>query len=124
MSRRDSWHDDDDDDERTRPDLLRPSLLLRSEESEPEDDDSTVGMLMRQTVNNTNAIKSLQLELRVLTREIHQGTLAAAEDRSSIAAGSAKHASNRLAMLLGGLFSLYEISSPYLREIWRQVVHR
>lgn len=119
--RRSSYHDDD---EPTRPDLLRPSLEQRATAVPPADDDSTMGMLMRQTVNNTTAIAALRVDVQTMTRELHQSSRMAEQDRSSIAAGSAKHASNRIAVLMGALFSVYEVSSPYLRELWRQVMHR
>ena len=111
MSPRNPWEED------TRPRLLRPSLQQRVLSSPPPaDDDSTLGMLMRQTVTNTNAVQSLRTDLEVLGREVRQSVRAAPETIHS----SAKHASNRVAGLMTGLFTLYEISSPYVRAAWEQ----
>lgn len=113
-----SWEED------TRPGLLRHSLATRVQQSEPPDDDTTLGMLMRQTVSNTAEIQGLRTDVSTLMREIRQHAKGLDEDRPVLAQDSAKHASNRLAVLMGSLFTLYEISQPYLRELWRQIVHR
>lgn len=112
-------------DEDTRPQgLLRPSLQQRAAESVPPDDDSTLGMLMRQTVQNTAAIQAMKADMTTLVREwrVHQKGID--EDRPVLASDSAKHASNRIAVLMGSLFTLYEVTAPYLREVFRQVFHR
>jgi hypothetical protein len=112
---RQSWEED------TRPNLLRPSLKQRAAESvPPQDDDSTLGMLMRQTVNNTAAVQALRTDMDVLSREVRQHNRAAPVSIQS----SAKHASNRMAALMAALFTIYEVTSPWLRELIRQVVHR
>lgn len=111
---RETWEED------TRPDLLRPSLKMHAASaSPPADDDSTLGMLMRQTVNNTQSVQALRLDFDVLAREVRQSNRA----QPDIVSSSAARASNRLAVLMGSLFTLYEISAPYLREFWRQVVN-
>ncbi len=107
-------------DEDTRPNLLRPSLQQKAAETEPEDDDSTLGMLMRQTVNNTAAVDSLRTDFDVLAREVRQHTRSAPESIQS----SAKSASNRMAALMASLFTVYEVTSPWIRELIRQVLHK
>ncbi len=108
---RSPWEED------TRPNLLRPSLQQRVAESvPPADDDSTVGMLMRQTVNNTTAMHRLTTEVGTLSREVRQSARAAPDTIHS----TAKQASNRIALLMGTLFTLYETTAPYVREAWHQ----
>jgi hypothetical protein len=111
---RNSWEED------TRPDLLRHSLKQRAAAVTPADDDSTLGMLMRQTVNNTNAVEALRTDFDVLSREVRQHTRATPESIQV----SAKHASNRMAALMAALFTIYEATSPFVRELIRQVTHR
>lgn len=115
MTPRDPWEED------TRPNLLRQSLKQRAAESvPPADDDSTLGMLMRQTVNNTNAINNLSTQFGTLEREVRQSARAAPDTIHS----TAKQASNRIAILMGSLFTVYEVSAPWVREFIRQVAHR
>jgi hypothetical protein len=118
-----------DDEENTRPDLAQPPLLRRSlslqaQASKVEDDDSTLGMLMRQTVNNTRAIEELHTSINTLSREVRQQTRGIESDRPILAKDAAKSSSNRLAVMMGALFTVYEVTAPYVREIWRQLVHR
>ena len=118
MTRRNAWEED------TRPNLLRPSLQQRvASAPPPADDDSTLGMLMRQTVNNTTAVatlttaqQGLRTDFDVLAREVRQSNRAAPMTIQD----SATRASNRVAGLMAALFSLYEVSAPYLREAWNQ----
>lgn len=116
---RDPWEED------TRPGLLRHSMQQRV--AERDDDDTALGKLMRQTVDNTNAIQAqtgaltaLRTDFDVLAREVRQSQRAAPATIQT----SAKQASNRMAALVTALFTLYEVTSPWVREFIRQVMHR
>lgn len=119
MTRRNPWEED------TRPNLLRPSLQERV--ADPDDDDTSIGKLMRQTVDNTGAIQrhtealtTLRTDFDVLAREVRQSQRAAPENIQH----SARNASNRMAALMAALFTIYEATSPWVREFIRQVLHR
>lgn len=114
MTTRNPWEED------TRPNLLRESLKQQVAAARPVDDDTALGMLMRQTVRNTNAVGQLRVDFDVLAREVRQSQRAQPESIQT----SAKHASNRMAVLMGSLFTIYEVTSPWVREFFRQVIHR
>lgn len=107
-----------------RPPLLRPSLNERASASTNPEDDETLGLLMRQTVQNTAAIEGLRTSFDTLSREVRQHSRGIESDRPILAKDASKAASNRLAVIMGALFTVYEVTAPYVREIWRQLVHR
>ncbi len=81
-----------------------------------------MGMVMRQTVANTAAIESMQVQLSTFGRELRQHSRGIESDRPALAKeaakGAAKHTSNRLAVIMGGLFTIYEVCAPYVHQIW------
>jgi len=81
----------------------------------------TVGRLMAGMARLERKVDAL----RPLATEVHQLRQDIEEDRGALVTGAsktaAKHSSNRLAILMGALFSLYEVSAPALHEIWRQI---
>ncbi|MDE1994795.1 MAG: hypothetical protein KGI75_19990 [Rhizobiaceae bacterium] len=107
-------------EEKTRPDLLRPSMQQKVEAAHTEDEDSVLGKVMRQTADNTAALNGLRTDFDVLAREVRQSQRAAPATIDS----SAKQASNRMAALMTALFTIYEVTSPWVRELTRQVTHR
>jgi hypothetical protein len=114
-----------DDEELTRSGFPRATPLRVV--SDPPPDDSPEyrhGQMM-------GAIGRLQTavdELRTLPSEVRALRAEIRDDRSALVNGASKHASthtsNRMAALLGALFTLYEIAGPALREVWRMVVHK
>ncbi len=110
-----SYHDE----ELTRGPLRPP---LRAVSQPPESDElHTLGLLMAATAR----IETRLRDLETLPREVHQLRNEIRDDRAALVHGASKHAanhsSNRLAALMTALFTLYEISSPYLRELWAMV---
>ncbi len=111
-----SWSDE----ETTRSGLNRP---LRVVEEVPSDDvHELLGKLMRkvaQLETKVDDLKTLPSEVRSLRDEIK-------EDRGALVKGAsvhaAKRAGNRLAVLMTGVFTIYELTAPMLRALWRGLV--
>lgn len=111
-----SWSDE----EPTRSGLNRP---LRVVEEVPSDDvHDLLGKMMRkvaQLETKVDALATLPSEVRSLRDEIR-------EDRGALVTGAsmsaAKRAGNRLAVLMTGVFTLYELAAPTLRALWRAIV--
>lgn len=122
MTRRNPWDEDTRPNVRARPDLLRPSFQQRvAEQPAPDDDElADLGKMMRQTADNTTAVQALRVDFDVLAREVRQSARAAPDTIHS----TAKQASNRIAILMGSLFTVYEVTAPWVREFVRQVLHR
>ena len=110
------------DEETTRGDLRRP---LRAVSLPPAADElHTLGLVMAATARIETRLRDLETlpsEVRLLREEI-------AKDRKELVHGASKHAanhsSNRMAALMGALFTLYEVSAPYLRDLWHMLVHK
>ena len=108
------------EEETTRGGLNRP---LRVVEEVPSDDvHELLGKLMRRTAQletKVDALATLPSEVRSLRDEIR-------EDRGALVKGAsvhaAKRAGNRLAVLMTGVFTLYELTAPMLRALWRGLV--
>lgn len=78
-----------------------------------------LGQIMRAVTVLSRKVEGLALlpsEVSALRREIDDDRGALVHDSSRSAA---KHSSNRVALLMGSLFSIYEVSSPYIHELWR-----
>jgi hypothetical protein len=102
----------DRDEEPTRGNL-RPPLRAVSVPP-PFDEAETLGQLMAATARIETRLRDLETlprEVRALRDEIRL-------DRDALVHGASKHAathsSNRMAALLGALFTVYEIAAPYL----------
>ncbi len=101
---------------------LRPLAPLRAVSEPPQSDELVMlGQLMRSVAKlqtDVDTLKTLPSEVRSLRDEIRL-------DRDALVHGASKHAanhsSNRMAALMGALFTLYEISSPYLHELVKWV---
>jgi hypothetical protein len=113
-----SYHDE----EPTRAPLRPP---LRAVSAPPQADElHTLGLVMAATARIETRLRDLETlpsEVRALRAEIR-------DDRDALVHGASKHAanhsSNRLAALMTALFTLYELSSPYLRELWALLVRK
>ncbi len=114
------------DEEHTRPGLNRPpsSSSLRSVSEVPSDDPhELLGKVMRAVARLETRVDDLKLlpgEVRALRDEIKH-------DRGELVRSSstraAKHAGNRLAVLMSVLFTLYEMTAPTVHEWWRTFHH-
>lgn len=91
----------------------------------PADPDAAFGAIAAELGKLTRQVGSLRRDYGTVTRELTQLRKDIELDRGALVAGAssqaAKHSSNRTAALMGTLFTLYEISSPYLHELWRLV---
>jgi hypothetical protein len=81
-----------------------------------------VGGLMATTAENTRVIEALAVQVGSLTGKL-EAHAEASERRKVEITKAAAHGSNRLALLMGALLTVYEIASPVLHEI-AQWVHR
>ncbi|HEY2405594.1 MAG TPA: hypothetical protein VGI10_06315 [Polyangiaceae bacterium] len=106
-----------DDEPVTRTGVNRP---LRVVEEVPTDDvHELLGRLMRKTAQletKVDALATLPSEVRGLRDEIRQ-------DRGELVKGASMHAAkragNRLAVMMTGVFTLYELAAPMLRALWK-----
>lgn len=105
-----------DDEPITRAGLNRHTPPLRVVESDPpaSDADVRMGQLMGaigRLQTDVDALKTLPAEVRALRRDLEL-------DRDALVHGASKraatHSSNRMAALLGALFTVYEVAAPYL----------
>ena len=108
------------DEEHTRPGLNRPPLRV-VEEVLSDDAQVLLGRLMRRVGKlqiDVDELKTLPSEVRALRDEIQQ-------DRGALVKGASMHAAkragNRLAVIMTGVFTLYEFASPVLRAFWRAI---
>lgn len=107
-------------DEETTRAGLRPPLRVVS--APPQADElETLGQLMAAVARLETGVaelKTLPSEVRMLRDEIRQ-------DRDALVHGAshqaATHSSNRMAALMGALFTLYEVAAPYLHDLWRLI---
>lgn len=102
----------------------RSRMLPRAVPSAPPTDGDLaelVGQLLTATArlqSDVNELKPILSEVRQLRKEIDDDRHALVHGASSSAA---RHSSNRMAALMGALFTLYEVSAPYLHDLWRMV---
>ncbi|HXJ69882.1 MAG TPA: hypothetical protein VNM39_13310 [Verrucomicrobiae bacterium] len=98
----------------------RPRPPLRAvEEVLPDDPQELLGKVMRAVVKlqlDVDELKTLPSEVRHLREEIQQ-------DRGALVKGASMHAAkragNRLAVIMTGVFTLYEFAAPMLRAFWK-----
>jgi hypothetical protein len=116
------------DEETTRNGLARPlHAVPPAPESAPPDADlhQLVGRLMAacsKLETNCARLERKVDELTTLPGEVAGLRADIEKDRKVIihdaSAKTAAHTSNRMAALLGALFTVYEIASPYFHGIW------
>lgn len=88
----------------------------------PPDDDTTLGLLMTAVTRLERTVGSLSVDVGTLTREVTQLGKDAKEERPKLVKHAAANTSNRMALLLGALFTLWEAAAPILHAIsqWGQ----
>jgi len=105
----------------------QPGVPLGSMPPLPSDVHEALGVLMAATARNGRHIASLKRDMGVVRTEVTGLRKDLAEDRSELVKdtshAAAKKSSNRAAVLFGTLFTVYEVTSPYLHELWR-LVHK
>lgn len=107
-----SWNGDED----TGNETPSASRIVRS--VPPSDDDlyTNLGKVMARAARTDRKVTTLASDFAELRREL-------AEDRGELVKGAsrsaAKHSSNRLAVIMAALFSLYEVTAPYVHDIWK-----
>lgn len=86
----------------------------------PEDRDETIGVIYAETARNGRHIATLKRDYGVVRSELTHIRKDLELDRGALVEGAskhaAKHASNRVAALVGILFAVYEAAAPY---VWR-----
>ncbi len=109
------------DEEPTRGGLNRPALRAVSDPPDPLVD---LGQIMRGVARlqtDVAALRPLPAEVRVIRQELELLRDDLKEDRAELVHGASKraanHSSNRMAALMGALFTLYEVTSPYVRDL-------
>lgn len=116
--------------EKTRPDLTKipPPVRLESEPPESRDHDTILGKMMAALAKNDRVMRELQAAHETLTREVGGLRRDIDKDREALVQGAstraAAHSSNRLAVMMGGLFTLWEVASPYVAELLKAMHHQ
>lgn len=101
----------------TDPPVLQPP-------SEPKSVEELIGELMAVTVSNTSSVNNLSEQVNLLSRELGQHVRDQTHKTDEIKETTnkaARHGSNRLALLMGALFTLYEVTAPWLHELAQMV---
>lgn len=83
-----------------------------------------VGGLMATTAENTRVIEALAVAVGSLTGKLDAHAAASETRKTEIKEATVKaaaHGSNRLALLMGALITVYEIASPFLHEMTKWV---
>jgi hypothetical protein len=83
-----------------------------------------IGKCMAATNQNTAVVEALSVQVGVLTTKLEQHSQASDQRRDEIKQATVKaaaHGSNRLALLLGALVTVYEVASPILHELAKWV---
>ncbi len=109
-----------DEEPVTRTGRHRP--LRAVEEVQSDDPQVLLGLIMRDVSKlkvDVGDLKTLHSEVRSLRDELQL-------DRGALVKGAsvhaAKRAGNRLAVIMTGVFTLYELTAPMLRALWRGLV--
>lgn len=100
-----------------------PGLPLSSMPPLPDDVHEALGVLMGAVARHGRHMDNIKRELGMLRTEVVGLRKDLNLDRKELVQGasveSAKRASNRMAALMGALFTIYELTAPYLHEIAR-----
>ena len=111
---------------------MRAASNVNGDSDAPLSDDvhEALGQLMAAVQAGNARASSLSAEVSTLSREVGQLSRGLEEhsktaDAAAKTAGTtaATHTSNRLAVLMGALVTLYEIASPALHELWKGLGH-
>lgn len=111
-------------DRPTRADSVALRVVSPSSEAPPASLEELVGQLMAATAQNTRVIEALNVQIGTLTGKLTAHMEASSErheDIKSVTTKAAAHGSNRLALLLGALVTIYEIAAPALHELAKWV---
>lgn len=111
------------------PDAERPtrptsSRLRAVESAEPRTTDELLGQVMAATAEHTKVLEALSVQLGDLTRRFEEhsdASIARKDEIKEATTKAASHGSNRLALLLGALVTIYEIAAPALHELAKWV---
>ncbi len=110
-----------------RPTRADSSAALRAVapvNEEPASLEELVGKLMRKTAANTEVLEALNVQIGTLTGKLTahiEDSGKRHEDIKAVTTQAAAHGSNRLALLLGALVTIYEIAAPALHELAKWV---
>jgi hypothetical protein len=118
-----SWHDEDS----TRPNSpsarLRASAAVSSNPPPAGDVHELLGQVMASVARlerKVNDLIPLSHEVHKLRQDLEHERHHLVHDTSAMAA---RKSSNRMALIVGGLFGAYEAAAPFLRELWR-LIHK
>jgi hypothetical protein len=90
----------------------------------PKSLEEIVGALMATTAENTRVIEALAVAVGSLTGKLDAHAEASETRKTEITEATTKaaaHGSNRLALLMGALITVYEVASPFLHEMAKWV---
>ncbi len=90
----------------------------------PQSLEEIVGQLMATTAENTRVIEALAVSVGSLTGKLDAHAEASEKRKTEIKEATVKaaaHGSNRLALLMGALITVWEIASPFLHEMAKWV---
>lgn len=110
----------------TRGDSSALRVVSPVSDAPPASLEELVGKLMAATEQNTRVVEALSVQIGVLGVKLDDHLQLANEqheDLKVVTTKAAAHGSNRLALLLGALVTIYEIAAPALHEL-AQWVHR
>lgn len=108
----------------TRPDSAALRAVAPVSDAPPATLEELVGQLMGTTAENTKVLEALNVQIGTLTGKLTEHIAAAGEqheDLKQVTTKAAAHGSNRLALLLGALVTIYEIAAPALHELAKLV---
>lgn len=113
-------------DDRDTSRQLRAAIEVEPDPVLSDDVHEALGQVMAEVLRGSARVANLSEEVSTLTREVGQLTRELADhreasDNAAKKAGTtaAAHTSNRLAILMGALVTLYEVAQPVLHEIWK-----
>jgi hypothetical protein len=111
-------------DEDTRGGLRpRPITRLPTDPRLSDDTHEAIGQVMSEVMKVGRVVTAMRVDLDTQARELNGLRRDLEDDRTELVKGSSRkaatHTSNRMAMLLGTLFVLYEQAAPVLHELWK-----
>ncbi len=104
-----------------------PGIPLTSMPPLPDDENEALGVLYAAVARQGRHIESIKRDYGAIRTEVIGIRKDLEIDRGELVEGAsrqaAKHSSNRTAAVMGTLFTLYELASPYVHELWRLMHH-
>jgi len=104
-----------------------PGLSLSSMPPLPEDENEALGVLYAAVARQGRHLEGIKRDYGVIRTEVIAMRKDLELDRGALVEGAsrqaAKHSSNRTAAVMGTLFTLYELLSPYVHELWKLMHH-